>query len=106
MKLPSLSEALLWCGGLLAFASARPSPALHHGDANAKCFNLTLTWEVGAPDGFERPMYKINGQFPGPLLELDEGDDVEVFVDNQAPYNTTVHFHGMCTTWEIHHGCG
>lgn len=96
--MPSISRALLWCGALLAVATARPSPAAHHDGTSTKRFNLKLTWEMGAPDGFERPMYKINGHFPGPLLELDEGDDVEVFVDNQAPYNTTVHFHGMLAT--------
>jgi hypothetical protein len=42
-------------------------------------FPLTLTWEKGAPDGFERDMIFMNGQFPGPTLELNEGSYVEVF---------------------------
>lgn len=62
-----------------------------------KVFDLNLTWEPHAPDGFERDMILINGQFPGPLLEVDEGDDVEVKVHNKMPFNTTVHFHGMYT---------
>lgn len=41
-------------------------------------FPIKLTWEKGAPDGFERDMIFINSQFPGPLLSLEEGDDVEV----------------------------
>ncbi len=41
-------------------------------------FSITLTWEKGAPDGFERYMIFINGKFPGPTLEIDEGDNVEV----------------------------
>ena len=41
-------------------------------------FPIKLTWEKGAPDGFERYMIFINGQFPGPLLSLEEGDHVEV----------------------------
>ena len=97
MALPSISRALLYCGALVGIAAARPSPSRCHGGSNLKRFDLTLRWETGAPDGFERPMYKINGEFPGPLIELEEGDDVEVFVDNQGPYNTTVHFHG---TWK------
>ncbi|KAH6980676.1 multicopper oxidase [Ilyonectria sp. MPI-CAGE-AT-0026] len=60
-----------------------------------KVYDLTLTWEKHAPDGFERDMILINGQFPGPLLEMDEGDYVEVKVHNQMPFNTTVHFHGI-----------
>lgn len=60
-----------------------------------KVFDLTLTWEAYAPDGFERDMILVNGQFPGPLLELTEGDDVLVNVHNEMPFNTTVHFHGI-----------
>jgi Multicopper oxidase len=44
-------------------------------------FPITLTWEKGAPDGFERDMILMNGQFPGPLLEMNEGDNVEVGYD-------------------------
>lgn len=43
-------------------------------------FPVTLTWAKGAPDGFERDMILMNGQFPGPQLDLDEGDSVEVRV--------------------------
>jgi FtsP/CotA-like multicopper oxidase with cupredoxin domain len=39
---------------------------------------LTLTWEVDAPNGQAREMVKMNGQFPGPAMIWDEGDDVEV----------------------------
>lgn len=39
---------------------------------------LTITNELGAPDGQERYMNYVNGQFPGPALYFDEGDDVEV----------------------------
>ncbi|SPO07734.1 related to laccase precursor [Cephalotrichum gorgonifer] len=58
-------------------------------------FELTLEWKKHAPDGFERDMILVNGQFPGPLLEITEGDDVEVLVHNKLPYNTTIHYHGI-----------
>jgi hypothetical protein len=45
---------------------------------NPVVFPLKLTWEKGAPDGFERYQIFMNGEFPGPKLELNEGDDVEV----------------------------
>jgi len=54
-----------------------------------------VTWEKGAPDGFSRNHFKINGQFPGPTLELEEGNDVWVHVNNKSPYPITIHFHGM-----------
>ena len=41
-------------------------------------FAIDLTWEIGAPDGQPRYMIFMNGQFPGPQLTLDQGDDVEV----------------------------
>ncbi|KUJ08107.1 laccase TilA [Mollisia scopiformis] len=58
-------------------------------------FPVKLTWEKGAPDGFERDMILINGQFPGPALNINEGDNVEFVVTNQLPYGTTIHFHGV-----------
>ncbi|KXH68537.1 hypothetical protein CSAL01_02194 [Colletotrichum salicis] len=53
------------------------------------------TWEVGAPNGQERQMIKINGQFPGPAIICDEDDDIEITVHNKMPFNTTIHWHGM-----------
>ena len=41
-------------------------------------FDLNLTWEVRAPDGQSRYVILSNGQFPGPQLNLNYGDDVEV----------------------------
>ncbi|KAI3572369.1 Cupredoxin [Fusarium oxysporum f. sp. albedinis] len=61
--------------------------------SSKKTFDLTITWEDYAPDGFARKMLLVNGQSPGPLLEIDQGDWVAVTVHNQAPFNTTIHYH-------------
>ncbi|KAK4979554.1 hypothetical protein LTR28_003965 [Elasticomyces elasticus] len=45
-------------------------------------------------DGVTREVYLINGQQPGPLIEVEEGDDLEVFVKNELPAETTIHWHG------------
>ncbi|KAI1842362.1 hypothetical protein JX265_001790 [Neoarthrinium moseri] len=91
MGLFSSFKASVWASTFLPLiVNALPSP---HG--NTRNFELTLTWEKGAPDGYERDMFKINGQFPGPLLEIDQGDDVVIFVKNESPYNTTIHYHGI-----------
>jgi FtsP/CotA-like multicopper oxidase with cupredoxin domain len=58
-------------------------------------FDLRLTWETGAPDGQPRQMVKMNGQFPGPQLNLNYGDSVEFHVHNQLPVEASVHFHGI-----------
>ncbi|KAK9168030.1 hypothetical protein Syun_000170 [Stephania yunnanensis] len=44
----------------------------------------------------------VNGQFPGPTLEVNNGDTLVVNVVNRARYNVTIHWHGirqMRTGW-------
>lgn len=47
------------------------------------------------PDGIYRPMILINNQFPGPLVECNEGDTIRVIVENKAVNATSIHFHGL-----------
>ncbi|KAG6007274.1 hypothetical protein E4U21_006192 [Claviceps maximensis] len=47
------------------------------------------------PDGVYRPMMLINNQFPGPLVECNEGDTIIVQVQNKAVNATSIHFHGL-----------
>ena len=47
------------------------------------------------PDGVYRPMILINGVFPGPLIECNEGDTIIVHVDNRATNATSFHWHGI-----------
>ncbi|RLM68862.1 laccase-15-like [Panicum miliaceum] len=37
----------------------------------------------------------VNGQLPGPAIEVTEGDSVAVQVINKSPYNITIHWHGV-----------
>lgn len=78
-------------------SSSPPSCLTPDAGGRVRSFDLTITWEKYAPDGYApaRGMTLINGQFPGPLLEVDEGDVVHVLVHNYLPSNTTVHFHGV-----------
>jgi laccase len=44
----------------------------------------------------------VNGEFPGPAVEVSEGDALIVRVVNRGSYNVTVHWHGvrqMRTGW-------
>jgi laccase len=34
----------------------------------------------------------VNGQFPGPTLEVNNGDTLVVKVTNKARYNVTIHW--------------
>ncbi|KAF9229757.1 multi-copper oxidase laccase-like protein [Gyrodon lividus] len=49
----------------------------------------------GSPDGVERPMLVVNRQFPGPLVEVNSGDDLVVNVFNKLSNGTTIHWHGQ-----------
>ena len=70
-------------------------PSRHDRSQGPRKYDLTVTWEKRAPNGVTRDVILINGQTPGPMIEVNEGDDVEVTVHNQTPHNTTMHFHGM-----------
>ncbi|KAG0530940.1 hypothetical protein BDA96_05G230900 [Sorghum bicolor] len=43
----------------------------------------------------EIPVTVVNGQLPGPTIEVTEGDSVIVHVVNKSPYNMTIHWHGV-----------
>lgn len=58
-------------------------------------YNWTIVDRIANPDGVYRPMIMINGQFPGPLIECNEGDILVINVDNQSVNATSIHFHGI-----------
>ncbi|XP_004500522.2 laccase-12-like [Cicer arietinum] len=37
----------------------------------------------------------VNGQYPGPTLEINNGDSLVIKVTNKARYNVTIHWHGV-----------
>jgi manganese oxidase len=45
--------------------------------------------------GMKAHLWGYNGQSPGPTIEAVEGDKVRIFVTNNLPEHTTVHWHGM-----------
>ncbi|KAF2460889.1 multicopper oxidase-domain-containing protein [Lineolata rhizophorae] len=59
-------------------------------------YNLEITNMTLAPDGKERRGLFINGQYPGPTIFANWGDDVIVNVKNSMPDNgTSIHWHGI-----------
>ncbi|KFY03310.1 hypothetical protein V490_00216 [Pseudogymnoascus sp. VKM F-3557] len=58
-------------------------------------YNFTIHIGSNAPDGFTRQVYLINGQQPAPLIDINEGDELEVFVQNDLPVASTIHWHGL-----------
>jgi FtsP/CotA-like multicopper oxidase with cupredoxin domain len=85
-------KLLLWA---FVFTTARGSSLWPPLNRTPIRYEFSLTWETHSPDGFARKMILTNGQFPGPSIEVTQGDEVEVAVTNLMPFNTTIHFHGI-----------
>ncbi|QIX00022.1 hypothetical protein AMS68_005539 [Peltaster fructicola] len=59
-------------------------------------YTFEITNTTLAPDGVSRPVFAINGQYPGPTIYADWGDMISVTVINKLQDNgTTIHFHGV-----------
>lgn len=55
-----------------------------------------VTWVTAAPDGFERPVIGINGQWPCPQIDVTVGDRLIVDVENGlGNQSTAIHWHGF-----------
>ncbi|RIA97880.1 Multicopper oxidase [Glomus cerebriforme] len=60
-----------------------------------KIFDLTLKRVTLAPDGFTRSLATINGQYPGPTIEVIKGDRIVMNINNKLGEPTAIHSHGM-----------
>lgn len=59
-------------------------------------YDFTISAKTIAPDGVEKPGIVVNGQFPGPLIEANWGDWIEVTVTNLLESDgTSLHWHGF-----------
>jgi len=61
-----------------------------------KVYELTarpVQWEV--EPGVTRQAFAYNGQVPGPMIRVTEGDRVRVVLKNELPESTSIHFQGL-----------
>ena len=58
-------------------------------------FDLTLGEIAGNYTGRNRSATAINGQVPGPLLRMRQGERVTIRVTNQLPERSSIHWHGL-----------
>ncbi|KAF2963826.1 laccase [Xylaria multiplex] len=70
-------------------------------------YDFNISRGMIAPDGYQKSVLLVNGQFPGPLIEANWGDYIEVTVHNNIvsgpPEGTAIHWHGFLQTrtpWE------
>ena len=70
-----------------------------------RAYDFTIQRGFIAPDGVNKSVILINGQFPGPTIEANWGDTIQVKVHNQITgpeEGTALHWHGIlqrATPW-------
>ncbi|ORY66655.1 Cupredoxin [Leucosporidium creatinivorum] len=73
----------------------RGAAAMADEPAQDRVYTFVLEERLGAPDGVEKTMLVVNGLYPGPTIEVNEGDRVIVNVTNLMPNATAIHWHGL-----------
>ncbi|GES72658.1 multicopper oxidase [Rhizophagus clarus] len=58
-------------------------------------YHLTLKKVKISPDGFERTVWSVNGQLPGPIIQANKGDRLVINVTNNFDDPASIHWHGM-----------
>ncbi|EGX88248.1 ferro-O2-oxidoreductase [Cordyceps militaris CM01] len=69
-----------------------------HSSRGAKTlrFDWTVTTGLRSPDGVEKLVYLVNGEFPGPTIEARSGDRLIVNVHNRlSDEGLSIHWHGL-----------
>jgi FtsP/CotA-like multicopper oxidase with cupredoxin domain len=62
-------------------------------------YDWTVTNTTMSPDGVETVMLVVNNQFPGPMIEANWGDWIEITVHNELKDDgTAIHWHGFLQT--------
>ncbi|KAL7417733.1 Cupredoxin [Mrakia frigida] len=96
-----MSTAFRSVSRLLASAWVDPTPYCNDGSVYDYSTNVTrkyvfdVTSGFIAPDGFSKQSLLINGISPGPDITADEGDWVEITVNNESDKEITIHYHGI-----------
>jgi len=66
-----------------------------------RSFEWYIRRAVGSPDGVQKDLILMNDQFPGPAIEANWGDWIEVTVKNEITgpdEGTAIHWHGFLQT--------
>ncbi|XP_010540018.1 PREDICTED: laccase-1 [Tarenaya hassleriana] len=58
-------------------------------------FHFNIEWKKVTRLCHTKQLLTVNGQFPGPMVAVREGDTVEIKVTNRISHNTTIHWHGL-----------
>lgn len=95
---PPLAPELAAADALAAGGALSDLVKLANTSRQAGLFRASLVAApVGVPllPGAPTEFWAYNGSLPGPLIEVAEGDTVEILFENRLPQATTVHWHGL-----------
>src|SRR6266487_5870398 len=69
---------------ILWTAVVSPTPILNRGyEPKTNTFDFTIEKVTLAPDGFTRQLSTVNGQYPGPTIEVNRGDRIVMKIHNK-----------------------
>lgn len=60
-----------------------------------RSYDFVVSQVQGAPDGVSKTMLVVNGMYPGPTIEANQGDRIVVNVTNLLENRTSIHWHGL-----------
>ena len=95
IKLPlsEYSRGSAFAAALLLLVAAFPAPVW----AEKREFNMTIDEvSIEVAPGFSNKVFAFNGQVPGPLIHVKEGDDVTVHVTNNTTLSHAPGCRGEC----------
>lgn len=103
--MPRLTRSVVFSNACLLLLCGSFSLALREGDVWAEKRNFELTIEdvnVMLVNNQEFHTFAFNGQVPGPLMHVKEGDELTVKVTNLTTLPHTIHWHGILQrgTWQ------
>ena len=106
----SIAFPMAGCGGGMAFATSASSVVVPKGGsfkfptklpnvaAKAAEFEATLiaaTSVAQIANGPATTVWAYNGLYPGPMIDVREGDTVRIVFKNQLSQTSTIHWHGL-----------
>ncbi|KAJ8626850.1 hypothetical protein MRB53_020157 [Persea americana] len=83
---------LVLCYAWVIIAQGRVSPTTL---STTKRFHFNVEWTMVTRLCSTKPLLTVNGEYPGPTIQVQEGDEVEIIVTNRVSLNTTIHWHGV-----------
>lgn len=74
---------------------------IQNAELTGNVFDLYVGYQAVNFSGKDRIATTVNGQLPGPLLRMREGDTVSIRVHNHLQQDTSIHWHGLLVPYQM-----